>query len=180
MKTRRSVIAIFLFVNMIAGYSQIIKKTVGNYSSELQTKEVKGKSTLTRITYYPNSGMLIIEDNLAAIRYNDFNTDTIKALKDKIIPIKFQTNIQGNLYQIFKENKDANLIKVEGRITINGISKESVAYYAPIIINAASNEVLMDFNMKFNINDFNLNEPNLLFKDLVELEIEDGFVLKME
>lgn len=169
--------ALFLFGSGV--HSQILNRTIGNYSSELAKNEIKAKSRFTKITFYSNNGLLVIEDNLAGLQYNDIKTDTIKN-QDKIIPLKFQTNITGNLNQIFKENKYSNLIRIEGNLTINGISKECIAYYAPIIINASTGEVLLDFDIKFDLKDFNLNDSTLLFKDLTELEIEDGFVLKIE
>lgn len=160
--------------------AQYIRKSVGSYSSELEKKEIKGKSLYTKISFSSNSGLLVIEDNLAAIKLDDIKLDTSKVYKEKQIPLKFQTTIQGNLNQIFKDNKNANLIRVEGTLTINNISKDCVGYFAPIILNASSNEVLMDFELKFDLKDFDANNLGLQLKGLTELDIEDGYVLKVE
>lgn len=126
----------FIVLLFNSNNAQILSRTIGNYSSELSAKEIKGKSRLTKITYTPASGLICIEDNLGGIQYNDFKSDTLKN-QVKVIPFKFQSNIQGSLSQIFKENKYSNLIRIEGTLTINNISKECIAYYAPIIINAS-------------------------------------------
>lgn len=177
---KKNIYSALLVLSTLIMFGQNVKKTIGNYSSELQSKEVKGKSRLTKVFYYPNSGLLKIEDNLSAISNNDFDSDTTNSINNTIIPLKFQTTIQGNLSQIFKENKYANLIRIEGTLTINGISKECVAYYAPVILNAGSGDVLIDFDLKFDLNDFNIPESALQFKGLTEFEIEDGYIIKID
>jgi hypothetical protein len=174
-----------LFSILLIGFilplnSQIIRKSIGNYSSELEKKELKGKSIGTKIVFYQNSGLLVVEDNLALIGYDDIKGDTVSLNKDKRIPFKFQTTIQGNLNQIFKDNKYANLIRAEGTVTINNISKECVAYYAPIILASSSSDILMDFEIKFDLSDFNADDLILPLKGLIELDIEDGYVCKID
>lgn len=160
--------------------AQTIKKTIGNYSSELQTSEVKAKSYATRIYFTPGTGLLVIEDRLTGLHYNELKQDTLNDTKDEPLTLKFQTTLPSNLAQIFKENKYANLIRCEGTVTVNGINKECVAFYAPVILNPSSGEVFLDFTMKFDLNEFNVNNKKILLNGLTEFEIEDGFVIKAE
>ncbi len=159
---------------------QLGPKTIGNYYSTHMGKEVKGKSVVTKIYFHSNGSLLTIEDNLTEIGYPDPNPDTISALKDKVLKFTFRGITEGNLKQIAENNRSKDLIRIEGTLSINNITKNYVAYYAPIIIDPASDNILLNFDIKFTLADFNLLAENFLFNDLVELKIENGFVSRSE
>ncbi len=169
---------IFLFLNSIC-LSQTLKRTVGIYSTELNQKGIRGKSRQTKVTLNTNTGVLIVEDNLAAIKSDDLKTDSLNKNVNSI-NLKFEGNIQKPLSAILKENQNAVLMRIEGIIAINGISKECVALWAPLMLNPSSNDLLIDFEIKFVCEDFNLNDLKFPFTSLVEFEIEDGLINKIE
>ncbi len=171
-------IILFLFLSNLI-HAQTFKKVVGIYSTELNQKELKGKSRQTKVLLNTTTGLLTVEDNLSAIHLDDLKSDTLNK-NENPIQLKFDGNIQKPLPVILKENQNANLIRIEGTLNINGISKECIAYWAPLQFNAASNDILIDFEIKFFCEDFNLNELKFPFTKLVEFEIEDGLINKIE
>ncbi len=174
---KKIIIFLTLLSNILA--SQVYNKTVGLYSTRYNKKEIKGKSYQSKVTLNSNSGLLVVEDNLIAIHLEDLKTDTLFK-NNSVIFFKFQTTIQKNLSVILKENKNANLMQVEGTLTINNIIKDCVAYWMPVQLNSSSSDILIDFEIKFNPEDFNLSALNFPFTNTIEFEIEDGLILKIE
>ena len=91
-----------------------------------------------------NTGLLTVTDNLSAIKLDDLKFDTLNKNENPIF-FKFETTIQKNISIILKENQNSNLIRIEGTITINGISRESIALWSPIQLITTSNTILIDF-----------------------------------
>ncbi len=171
---------LFFFI-LISGVmaSQTIKRAVGLYSTEFNQKEIRGKSSQTKVTLNTINGSLTVEDNLAAIKIDDKKLDPMDPNANRI-NLRFEANIGKDISSVLKDNKNANLIKIEGTLTINGISKESVAFWAPIQFDASTSELLIDFELKFISEDYKLEELNFPFTKLVEFEIEDGMINKIE
>ena len=175
----KKILFLFTIINTTLLYSQTYNKTLGIYSTERHQKELRGKSYQTKAILTTNTGLLTITDNLSAIHLEDLKSDTLNINQNPIF-FKFETNIQKNISVILKENKNSSLIPVEGTITINGISKEASALWAPIQLNTSLATILIDFEIKFMCEDFNLVDLKFPFTQLVEFEIEDGFLTKIE
>lgn len=175
----KKIIFLFFLLNNTFLFSQTFNKTVGIYSTELDQKELRGKSHQAKAVLNTNTGLLTVTDNLSAIKLDDLKFDTLNKNENPIF-FKFETTIQKNISIILKENQNSNLIRIEGTITINGISRESVALWSPIQLITTSNTILIDFEIKFLCEDFNLADLKFPFTNLVEFEIEDGILNKVE
>ena len=175
----KKILFLVAIINTSLLYSQTYNKTVGIYSTELHQKELRGKSYQTKAILNTNTGLLTITDNLSAIHLDDLKADTLNKNQNPIF-FKFETTIQKSITIILKENKNATLIPIEGTITINGISKETTALWAPIQLNSSFSTILIDFEIKFVCEDFNLGDLKFPFTELVEFDIEDGLLNKIE
>jgi len=172
---------IFVFFILLSGTiaSQTIKKAIGLYSTEYNQKEIRGKSNQCKVSFNTLTGMLIVEDNLAAIKIDDNRMNAMDPNTNGL-SLQFTANVGKDISSILKDNKNANFLKIEGTLAINGVSRETVAFWAPIQLDATTGELLIDFELKFVSEDYNLNEVNFPFTKLVEFEIEDGLVNKIE
>jgi hypothetical protein len=159
--------------------SQTIKKALGLYSTEYNQKEIRGKSNECKVSFNTLTGQLTVEDNLAAIKLDDNRMNPMDPNANGL-NLLFNANVGKDISSILKDNKNANLLKIEGTLIINGVSRETVAFWAPIQFDPTSSELLIDFEIKFMSEDYNLADVNFPFTKLVEFEIEDGLMNKIE